>query len=129
MADVTVYHNPNCSSSKTALAMAADAGIDVDVVQYLKTKPDADELRGIVAKLDGPVTEMVRRDANFAKLGLTDADVETADQVVALLAEHPALLQRPIVVRGDRAVVGRPKERIAALLGTDGDGTARSGSW
>lgn len=117
MADLTVYHNPNCNSSKTALAMAADAGLEVDVVQYLKTKPDAAELASIVEKLDGPVTEMVRRDAKFAELGLTDADVETADQVIALLVEHPRLLQRPIVVRGDRAVVGRPKERIAELLG------------
>lgn len=118
MADVTVYHNPNCSSSRTALQMAEDAGVDVDVVQYLKTKPDADELRSIVAKLDGPVTEMVRRDATFQQLGLTDADVETADQVVAILAANPKLLQRPIVVRGDRAVVGRPKERIADILGS-----------
>ena len=129
MADVTVYHNPNCSSSKTALAMAADAGVDVSVVQYLKTKPDADELRGIVERLDGPVTEMVRRDANFAKLGLTDADVATADQVVAVLAEHPALLQRPILVSGDRAVVGRPKERIAALLAGEPLDPPGSGSW
>src|SRR5689334_19625378 len=56
MADVRVYHNPNCSTSKGALAMAADAGVDVEVVQYLKTKPDATELAAIVAKLDGPVT-------------------------------------------------------------------------
>ena len=126
MADVTVYHNPNCSSSKTALTMAADAGVDVDVVQYLKTKPDAAELSGIVEKLDGPVTEMVRRDAFFQQLGLTDDDVQTPDQVVALLAEHPRLLQRPILVRGDRAVVGRPKERIASLLAGEPPG---SGSW
>jgi len=116
MADVTVYHNPNCNSSKTALAMAADAGVEVDVIQYLKTKPDAEELGEIVRKLQGPVTEMVRRDAFFAQLGLTDADVETAEQIIPLLVEHPRLLQRPIVVRGDRAVVGRPKERIADLL-------------
>jgi len=118
MADVTVYHNPNCNSSKTALAMAADAGVDVDVVLYLKTKPDAEEIASIVEKLDGPVTELVRRDANFAQLGLTDADVQTAEQVIPLLAANPKLLQRPIVVRDDRAVVGRPKERIADLLGS-----------
>ena len=116
MADVTVYHNPNCSSSKAALSMAAEAGVDVDVVQYLKTKPDAAELRSIAEKLDGPVTEMVRRDATFAQLGLSDDDVATVDQVVDLLAANPKLLQRPILVRGDRAVVGRPKDRIADIL-------------
>ena len=118
MTDVTVYHNPNCSSSKTALAIAADAGVEVDVVQYLKTKPDAEELSEIVRKLDGPVTEMVRRDNTVAQLGLTEDDVQTADQVIALLVAHPKLMQRPIVVKGDRAVVGRPKERIADLLGS-----------
>ena len=116
MADVTVYHNPNCSSSKAALQIAADLGVDVDVVQYLKTKPDADELASIVAKLDGPVTELVRRDANFKDLGLTEDDVQTAEQVIPLLAANPKMLQRPIVVRGDRAVVGRPKDRITELL-------------
>ena len=116
MAEVTVYHNPNCSSSKAALQIAADLGIDVDVVQYLKIKPDAEELAAIVAKLEGPVTELVRRDANFKELGLTEDDVQTAEQVIALLAANPKMLQRPIVVRGDRAVVGRPKERITELL-------------
>lgn len=117
MADVTVYHNPNCNSSKTALRIAEEAGVEVDVVQYLKTKPDAAELQSIVDKLQGPVTEMVRRDANFKELGLTEDDVQTADQVVPLLAANPKLIQRPIVVKGDRAVVGRPKERITELLG------------
>lgn len=97
--------------------MAADAGIDVEVVLYLKTKPDAAELASIIDKLEGPVTEMVRRDATFAELGLTDADVETPEQVIAVLVETPKLLQRPILIRGDRAVVGRPKQRIADLLG------------
>lgn len=126
MADVTVYHNPNCNSSKTALKIAADAGIEVDVVQYLKTKPDAAELQGIVDKLQNPVTELVRRDANFKDLGLAEEDVQTAQQVVPLLAAHPKLLQRPIVVAGDRAVVGRPKERIFELLGLDGDSSDES---
>lgn len=128
MADVTVYHNPNCNSSKTALKIAEDAGIEVDVVRYLTTKPDAAELQGIVDKLQGPVTEMVRRDANFTKLGLTEEDVQTAEQVVPLLAANPKLLQRPIVVKGDKAVVGRPKERIMELLGIATDDPPGSGS-
>lgn len=82
----------------------------------MKTKPDAEELREIVDRLDGPVTELVRRDSHFKKLELTDADVETPEQVIEVLVAHPRLLQRPIVVRGDRAVIGRPKERVAELL-------------
>ena len=65
---------------------------------------------------EDPPTDLVRRDAYFAELGLTDADVETREQVVAVLAEHPRLLQRPVLVKGDRAIIGRPKERVAALL-------------
>lgn len=64
------------------------------------------------------MTELVRRDALFAKLGLTDADVETPEQVVDVLERHPKLLQRPILVTASRAIVGRPKGRVAELLGS-----------
>lgn len=116
MAAVTIYHNPNCSSSVTALRIAEEMGVEADVVLYLKTPPDAAALRAIVAKLDGPVTEMVRRDSLWKKLGLTDADAETPEQVVDLLVAHKQLLQRPLLVTADKAVVGRPKERISDLL-------------
>lgn len=116
MAAVTIYHNPNCSSSVTALRIAEEMGIDADVVLYLKNPPDESTLRAITKKLDGPVTEMVRRDSLWKKLGLTDADAETPDQVVALLVQHKQLLQRPLLVTKNAAVVGRPKERISELL-------------
>jgi len=116
MAAITIYHNPNCNSSVNGVKIAADLGVDVDVVLYLKTPPDSDTLRGIIAKLEDPVTDLVRRDANFAKLGLTDDDVATDDQVVATIAAHKALLQRPLIVTDDVAIIGRPKDRVSALL-------------
>jgi arsenate reductase (glutaredoxin) len=116
MAAVTIYHNPNCSSSVTALRIAEEMGVEADVVLYLKTPPDEETLSAITAKFDGPVTEMVRRDSLWNKLGLTDADAETPDQVVKLLVAHKQLLQRPLVVTATKAVVGRPKERITELL-------------
>jgi arsenate reductase len=116
MADVTIYHNPNCSTSKHAVKVAEDMGVDADVVIYQKTPPDAAELREIIGKLEDPVTDLVRRDALWAKLGLSDADAATPDQVVALLTEHKMLLQRPLLVTTDRAIIGRPKDRVAALL-------------
>lgn len=88
----------------------------VDVVLYLKQPPDAEALRAIVAKLEDPATDLVRRDANFAKLGLTDADVATPEQVVDVLVAHKALLQRPLLVLPDRALIGRPKDRVRAAL-------------
>jgi arsenate reductase len=98
------------------VSIAAELGVDVDVVLYIKTPPDADTLRSIIAKLDDPVTDLVRRDSMWKKLGLTDADAETPDQVVDLLVRHKQLLQRPVVVTKDTAIIGRPKDRVRALL-------------
>lgn len=99
------------------MRIAEELGVNAEVVLYLKTPPDADTLRSIIAKLDDPVTDLVRRDSMWTKLGLTDADAATADQVVALLVKHKQLLQRPVVVTATKAIIGRPKERVRALLG------------
>lgn len=116
MAQVTIYHNPNCSTSKHALAVAEELGVDVDVVQYLQQPLDAATLAAIADKLEDPVTDLVRRDATWEQLGLRDEDVATREQVIDVLTQHPKLLQRPILVRADRAIIGRPKERVRALL-------------
>ncbi len=113
---MTIFHNPKCSSSNNALKIADELGVEHDTVQYLKTPPDEAALRAIIAKLDDPVTDLVRRDATWERLGLTDADAATEDQVVALILAHKELMQRPIVVRGERAIIGRPKERVRELL-------------
>ncbi|MCU1503547.1 MAG: arsenate reductase [Ilumatobacteraceae bacterium] len=113
---VTIYHNPNCGSSNNALKIADELGVHADIVLYLKTPPDAEALRGIIAKLEDPVTDLVRRDAAWDKLGLTDADAVTEDQVVDLLVQHKQLLQRPIVIKGEVAIIGRPKDRVRELL-------------
>jgi len=96
--------------------IAEDLGVDADIVLYLKTPPDAATLNEIITKLEDPVTDLVRRDANFAKLGLTDADVQTATQVVDVLGRHKALLQRPLIVTPTKAFIGRPKDRVAEAL-------------
>lgn len=98
------------------MRIAEELGVDADIVLYLRTPPDAATLRAIIAKLDDPPTDLVRRDSMWAKLGLTDADAATPDQIVALLVKHKQLLQRPVVVTAHRAIVGRPKERVRALL-------------
>ncbi len=91
--------------------------MDANVVVYQKTPPDRATLQAIIAKLVDPVTDLVRRDANFAKLGLTDADVATEEQVIEVLLRHKMLMQRPLVVTADKAIIGRPKERVRELLG------------
>jgi len=96
--------------------IAEELGVDVEIVNYIKTPPDAETLRAIIAKLEDEPTALVRRDSMWKKLGLTDADAATDEQIVALLVKHKQLLQRPVVVTADAAIVGRPKERVAALL-------------
>ncbi len=116
MSDVTILHNKRCSTSRAAMDEIATAGTDAQVVDYLAHPLDADALRDLISKLEDPATDLVRRDAHFATLGLTDDDVATPEQIVAVLAEHPRLLQRPVLVKGDRAIIGRPKDRVAAFL-------------
>ena len=99
------------------MSIAAELGVAADIVLYLKTPPDAATLRSIIAKLEDPVTDLVRRDSLWKKLGLVDADAATEAQVVDLLVQHKQLLQRPVVVTEHKAIIGRPKERVRALLG------------
>lgn len=98
------------------MRIAEDLGVDVDIVNYIKTPPDADTLRSIIAKLEDEPTALVRRDSMWKKLGLSEDDAATEDQIVALLVEHKQLLQRPVVVTADTAIIGRPKGRVADLL-------------
>ena len=98
------------------MSIANELGVEYDTVLYIKNPPDEATLRAIIAKLEDPVTDLVRRDSLWNKLGLTDADVATPDQVVAVLLKHKQLMQRPLVVTKRKAIIGRPKERIRALL-------------
>lgn len=98
------------------MRIAEELGVDADVVNYIKHPLDEATLREIIGKLEDPPTDLVRRDAQFKKLELSDADVETVDQIVDVLVANKRLLQRPLVVAGDTAIIGRPKERVVALL-------------
>jgi arsenate reductase (glutaredoxin) len=116
MAQATIYHNPRCTKSRQAMQVVDELGVDVDVVRYLDTPPDEATLRSILAKLEDPPTDLVRRE-HWSELGVTPEDVATEDGVVRVLLAHPELMQRPVVVKGGRAVIGRPTERVAELLG------------
>ena len=99
------------------MAVATKMGLSFDTVLYMKTKPDRATLEQLVSILVDPVEDLVRKDSRFKKLELDPDDyVGNPAAVVELLARQPALLQRPIVVRGDRAIIGRPKDRVAEFL-------------
>ena len=118
MADITIYHDPNCSSSRAATEAADELGIGVDIRRYkLKAEhPTVDELRELLAILEDEPTALVRRDANFEKLGLSDGAVQTPEQVAEVLAAHPEMIQRPVLVAAGAAIIGRPKDRVAPFL-------------
>lgn len=118
MADVTILHNPNCSTSRHAMEVADELGVAVDDRRYLLVaqRLDRAELEDLLAKLQDPATDLVRRDAKFRQLGLTEEDVATPAQVVEVLLAHPELTQRPVLIKGDSAIIGRPKDRVRPFL-------------
>jgi arsenate reductase len=98
------------------VSIADELGAEADIVIYRKDPPDAATLRAIIAKLEDPPTDLVRRDSLFKKLELTDADVETVDQIVDVIVANKMIMQRPLLVTADRAIIGRPKDRVRELL-------------
>jgi arsenate reductase len=99
------------------LAVAKDLGVDAEIIQYLKTPPDKATLEKIIGMLEDPVEDLVRKDAKFEKLGLDPAAfVGKPKAVVDILLKHKELMQRPILIKGNKAIIGRPKERAAAFL-------------
>jgi arsenate reductase (glutaredoxin) len=115
MAEVTIYHNPRCTKSRQAMQVIDELGVDVDVVRYLDTPPDAETLRSIIGKLEDDPADLVRRD-DWDDLGVRADDVATVDGVIDVLVAHPRLLQRPLVVTPEVAIIGRPTERVRDLL-------------
>lgn len=111
-----LYHNPRCSKSREALALIEESGNDFETIRYLDNPPDETRLRNLIAKLDSPVTDLVRtNESEFKELGLSKHDLD-ADTTVRALLKCPKLLQRPILETNDKAVIGRPPEQIKALL-------------
>lgn len=110
-----LYHNPRCTKSRQALALLTERGVDVKVVEYLKDPPTAADVTALLKKLGGkPGAALRKGEEPYAALGLS-AD-SSAAEVARAIAAHPILLERPVLVIGDRAVIGRPPERVLELL-------------
>jgi arsenate reductase len=116
MARQVLYHNPNCSKSRGALEILRERGAEFDVVEYLKEPLDREALSHIAGLLPNPPEDLIRKDRNFERLGLDPKGYKTLEAVVGLLLEHPELMQRPIVVADDRALICRPSEKVLELL-------------
>ena len=116
MADLIILHNTACSTSRAALAEAEQAAITTEIVLYLKTPMDRVALLELMGKLEDPPAALVRKDSYFAQLGLHAGDYVTPESVADLLVEHPRLMQRPVLIKGTRAIVGRPTDRVGPFL-------------
>jgi len=112
---VVLYHNPRCSKSRGALALLQERGVDVTITEYLKTPPSRSTLDELVAKLGVPASEIVRRGEDIFREHYAGRELSESAWLDALAA-HPILMERPIAVKGARAVVGRPPERVLTLL-------------
>jgi arsenate reductase len=116
MADLTLLHNPKCSTSRYALGECVAGGLRADVVLYINNPLDRAALLELMGQLEDPPADLVRKDSYFDELGLDAGDYVTAEAVADLLAEHPRLVQRPVLIKDGRAIIGRPATRVPAFL-------------
>ncbi len=111
----TLYHNPQCSKSRQTLALLTERGLQLQVIEYLKTPPTEDQLRTLLKQLNLSAHQLIRAtEALYKELALSKNSTE--DELIAAMANHPKLIERPIFVYKERAVIGRPPENVLALL-------------
>lgn len=116
MTRTTIYHNPRCSKSRQTLDLLTTHGIDADIVEYLKTPPDAETLSHLLDLLGLQPRELMRSNEDEYKSLKLDDDTLSRDQLIAAMVAHPKLIQRPIVVHKERAALGRPPEGVLEIL-------------
>ena len=117
MTKITILHNPRCSKSRETLSLLQQQGIEPEVIEYLKTGLDEDQIRHIQTALNVSSLRdfMRRKEDRYKELNLDNADV-TEPQLLAALLDNPGLLERPIVINGGKAALGRPPEQVLEIL-------------
>jgi arsenate reductase len=116
MSEVIIYHNPRCSKSRQTLALLEEQGIKPDVRKYLEDAPSAEELRLVLTQLGIPARSLLRnKEAEFKENGLDDLTLND-DQIIDIMTQVPKLIERPIVIKGDNARIGRPPESVLEIL-------------
>lgn len=115
MSKFTIYHNPRCSKSRNTLALLQEHGVSPDIVLYLETPPDRKQIRNLLSMLGMSAGDLVRRgEQDYKSCGLDRNS--TDEEIVNAMATHPRLIERPIVVKGRKAVLGRPPENVLELI-------------
>jgi arsenate reductase len=113
---IRILHNPRCSKSRATLALLQERGLEPEITLYLESPPDAAELKSILNKLGLNARELMRKgEAEYRELGLADESL-AEDQLIAAMVASPRLIERPIVLAGGRAAIGRPPESVLGIL-------------
>lgn len=116
MSEITIYHNPRCSKSRETLALLEEQGITPVVVEYLKDTPSADTLRDVLAKLGLTPRQLLRtKEDDYKALNLSDTNLSD-DALIDAMCKHPKLIERPIVIKGKKARIGRPPQQVLEIL-------------
>ncbi len=116
MSDVTIYHNPRCSKSRQTLALLEENGVQPEVRKYLDDAPSTDELKLVLSQLGINARDLLRKkEAEFKENGLDNMDLSD-DEIIAIMTRVPKLIERPIVIKGDAARIGRPPESVLEIL-------------
>ena len=116
MTDLTLYHNPRCSKSRGALELLEARGLTPEVVRYLETPLDAAQIQSLLKKLGIGARQLLRSgEDEYKTLNLADSSLGEA-QLIDAMAAHPKLIERPILVAGNKAVIGRPPEKVLEIL-------------
>ena len=116
MTDLTLYHNPRCSKSRAALELLEARGLTPTIVRYLETPPSVEQLRDLLSKLNLPARQLLRSgEEEYKALNLADVSL-SEEHLLSAMAADPKLIERPILIAGARAVIGRPSEKLLELL-------------
>lgn len=111
---VTMYHNPRCNTSRRTLALLREHGVEPQIIEYLKTPPSAPELKKLLAQMKLPAARLLRK-KEAAAAGI-DPKALSEDQLIAAMVKNPIVIERPIIVSGDKAALGRPPEAVLSVL-------------
>ena len=111
---LTMYHNPRCNTSRRTLALLRDRGVEPQIVEYLKTPPSAAELKTILGQLKMPAAKLLRK--KEAAAAAIDPKALSEDELIAAMVKNPIVIERPIVVSGEHAALGRPPEAVLKIL-------------
>jgi arsenate reductase len=113
---ISIYHNPRCSKSRQTLALLEERGIEPEIVLYLETTPDAKALEEVLLKLGIPARQLLRKGEEAYKENNLADDSLSEDQLIDAMVANPKLIERPIVINGDKAALGRPTEQVLDIL-------------